>query len=301
MKRSLEKFFFLPSDQVEVKTVEITPAIAQKLLDLTDKSIQRKTNRSNLKYLVNQLELNKWKFNGDAIRQDSNGNIIDGMHRLNACLIAKKNFQTIFVKGLPPKSIHTIDQGKNRSLAEILQIKRGDTVKYATAIASVARFCNEFYQGRYGIAGKNQSGGGNTKHKALDSTDFLRWVDENPDIFSFVEENMKIRERGDKLVNAKVFCGMKWMLDQIDKDKSDRFFESLSSGLNIGKDNPIHALRLKLIRQKTSFDPSVKRLTPKQVVYCIAKTWNAYVEGKYLNRINTPPSMPKIEGLKIAA
>lgn len=296
IQKKPDNFFFVPASLPETALVEITPRIAKKLLDLTDTNIQRKLNNSNVKTLQKQLEEGKWEFNGDAVRQDVNGNISDGMHRLTACVRSKIAFVTLFVKGLPTEAIHTIDRGRGRTLAEILTIKKGSKIKYPQKIASCATFVYDFSKGRYSIAARGgRSGEG--KHKAMDPTDFLNWVEENPNIFGFVEDNMKVLNNGDRLVNAKTFLGLKWVLDSVDKERSDRFFQLLSDGVGLTKGHPVHALRRKIIRHKTAMEAlNQKRFTARQLLFCLIATWNAYIENKSLDRIYIPSKLPKIEG-----
>ena len=105
-KNNIEKLFFQPASQVEFYNVEITPQIAKILLDMTDSRVQRRLKKKHVMWLSNTMKTGQFnQNNGDTIRQDVDGNIIDGQHRLAACIDANYTLKTIFVKGLQTDTI----------------------------------------------------------------------------------------------------------------------------------------------------------------------------------------------------
>ena len=148
-----KSYFTEPSTEVCTKIVEITPEVAQLLVNNTNQKVQRKSKQAQIQYLTQQIQGGKWQLNGDAIRQDVEGNIIDGLHRLKACISANMPIQTLFIKGLPTHAIKTIDQaGAKRTLADYISITYAES-KYHNAVASSMQTIHEITQGRYSALG----------------------------------------------------------------------------------------------------------------------------------------------------
>ena len=84
---------------IKVKTKTITPAVAEAMLKTSEAlgAINRKLNNRHVELYANEIRSNRWKLNGDAIRLDADGRILDGQHRLHACVLAGIPFQTIVI------------------------------------------------------------------------------------------------------------------------------------------------------------------------------------------------------------
>ena len=290
-KNQIEKLFFQNTTKIQSHTVKITPVIARKLLDNTDPKVQRKLTRAQVLFLSAEIKRGYWGLDGNSIKQDSSGNIIDGQHRLNACIETGMNIETIFVKGLKTENIYTIDMGaKARTLTDILEIKNRKKYKYGTNIAATVRFIYKFNRGCYSDSGSNKI--------SLSSQEFLKWIDENPAIIDFVGDNMRLWGNGDKLVNGSVFCGLKWILDEYGKQESDKFFQKISDGIGIVNNSPIFALRKKILSTKFGDSSKKAHITYNELIYLILKTWNLFIKGKTVAYLKMPKEMPKIKRVK---
>lgn len=116
---------------IEIKNV--TPEMASEIL-AEHNGLNRKINKRHVSALALNMEKGTWKFNGDSIRFDNKGNLIDGQHRLSAIVESNKPMTMLFVSGLDTSIIRTIDQEvKPRNLNDILKM---DNVKYASQVAS---------------------------------------------------------------------------------------------------------------------------------------------------------------------
>lgn len=109
----------LKSKSGEIVTIEtITPEIAKLLLEnnINNRTIKDRT----VQRYARDMEKGSWKFNGDAIRIYSDGNLCDGQHRLMACLKANKAFETLVIRNIPVPVGITVDNGSSRSNADTL-------------------------------------------------------------------------------------------------------------------------------------------------------------------------------------
>jgi len=117
--------------KMKIEIATITPYMAEKLL---------KSNIQNRRVKLHQIDSLKrdilsgnWKENGDAIRIHQNGTLMDGQHRLMACVSANVPIKTIVVSELDDDVKSTIDCGVKRKYNDHLSL-RG--FSYSTQIAS---------------------------------------------------------------------------------------------------------------------------------------------------------------------
>lgn len=101
--------------------VDVTPDIARAWLDKNEQN--RKVNRSRVVTYARDMAAKTWGMTGDAIRFDVKGRLIDGQHRLLACIEADVPFRSFVIYGLSPSAQDLIDTGLGRSLANMLQVQ----------------------------------------------------------------------------------------------------------------------------------------------------------------------------------
>lgn len=118
-----------------------TPEIAEDILRTKNKQ-NRSLSASNVERYSMLMTSGEWDHeNGEFIKFDKNGDVLDGQTRL-ASVIKKGTPQVLAVmRGLAPESRFRVDKGRNRSDAHDLQI-RG--FKDASASASIARIICQF-------------------------------------------------------------------------------------------------------------------------------------------------------------
>jgi len=275
-KSTKEKLFFQPASQIQTHLVTITPQIAEKLLEMSDKRHQRTINQQHVIFLAREMSKGNFSFNGDSIRQDQDGNIIDGQHRLAACVSSGIQFNTLFVKGLDTEQISTINTGqRNRSNADVLEIVKKKKYKYANQIAACVKLIRKLELNHL-----NQNA--DKKVNAYtSSTDFLEFCDNHPEIFDFVEMEMRLYANGDKIIYPSLFLACKWHLQKLNQKAANKFFQLLSDGIGLNVDHPVYKLRKKLI----SHNLKKSRLTMKDIILSIYRTWNAFMNDEILSRI----------------
>lgn len=295
-----------------IQVITIYPNDALALLQSTDESIQRKIKRPQVRFLKKQLEEGKWVVDGNTIKIDKHGNVIDGRHRLTACAESGIPLTTYVVKGLDTDVIKTLDRGiATRTLSDVLAIDSGITHKYTNAVVSVANFCYSFDSGNYGMAGsQNAATTGNNRAMALDAVDFLNWIKNNPEIFQFTADAMNVRAPGDKLVDPKLFCGLYWLLKKRETGFGlllpqsqyshlvDKFFAGISTGVGYDEKSVIFKLRNRLMNHYgKGKNKDRNALTPSQLVWLLVKAWEFFCTNKTVTKWEIPSKvteLPKI-------
>jgi len=278
----------------------ITPDIARRWLESTDMTKQRRVNWPHVAYLAEEMRSGNWELNGQAIQIDVEDDVVNGIHRLNACIESGVSFQSLVVFGVSTNAIKTIDEGsKPRTLADFLEIEYD--CKYSTATAAALQFIYQWDMGQKGRAANSATAGSKQtkvhpgKMSPAAAQDFLN---ENPGFFQFIEDAVSMHRTGDNIVSQKIFCGLLWVVKRENPLKAESFFAKFSAGVNITPNSPLAYLRKKLTENAMA-DRSF--LSPGQTVAFIVKTFNYYVEGvDNLRSMRIPTEVPEIAAAKRA-
>ena len=243
--------------KVETTKVNVTPTMALEWLDKNEDN--RPLQQNHIALLARTMINGDWQFNGESIKFDTTGNILDGQHRLWACTEAKLAFKTLVTTNLPRSVFDTIDTGEIRRAADILAINKETNVHI---LVSTVKNVGRYYAGNL------------LNHMKLT----------NREVESLLEQHPKVREYVTKAVSNRVnFIGggiiaACWYLaSRKHKADANQFFESLTSGTNLTVASPILVLRNKLIDVRSS---PLKRLESNQRIELIILTWNLWRKSK---------------------
>lgn len=106
---------------MNIDVVKITPEIARTYLNANPNN--RAINLKDVNKLADDMKAGRFVSNGETIKIDSNMELLDGQHRLEACALSGVPFEAIIVTDLPPDVFPTIDKGRGRSFADSLYIQ----------------------------------------------------------------------------------------------------------------------------------------------------------------------------------
>jgi hypothetical protein len=101
-------------------SARITPRVARDLLGAKNTG-NRRINRENKKKLIRAIESEDFMLTGETIIFDRSGNIVDGQHRLEACVESGESIETYVAFGVDPKAFAIVDDGKNRTKADTFE------------------------------------------------------------------------------------------------------------------------------------------------------------------------------------
>lgn len=243
----------------------ITPAMAKKLLEKNTHN--RKVDAQQLAGLIREIKAGRFVANGDAIRLAKDGTILDGQHRLKACLVANKPIQAIILTGLDTDTQYTMDSGVKRSLASQLTILG---CKNSSAVASAIP--NEI--GRSKTTIENMSAN-NYKIQISEGVDYYRT---HPEIVEYVK--LCNRLAGDVKLLPMMIIAL--LFKEFEKastyEDAIGFFKVLRDGTGLSPDDAITCLRSRLIDDKNKL--KVNKLNRKTKVVLTIKAWNKYIQGE---------------------
>lgn len=114
--------------------VDITPEMAKAFLEKNHPN-QRTINKTHVRSLVADMRSGAWVTNGDSIRFDEEGYLIDGQKRLTAAVEAGITLKdTMIVHNLPAESFKTIDQGQSRNTRQVLNMSGIDASAFEVTL-----------------------------------------------------------------------------------------------------------------------------------------------------------------------
>lgn len=142
-------------DQVLCISVgEMTPKEAESILGGRNAKNRALSNNS-VNLLAEEMREGTFRFNGDAIRFDSDGNLIDGQHRLWGIVRSGVASPVMVISGLDSSVKDTLDRGKPRSVVDMLTYS-GDVVPNMTTTVATASILMLGDRSSYS-AGRNKS------------------------------------------------------------------------------------------------------------------------------------------------
>lgn len=149
---------------VKFKIETISPDIAARYLNTSKERNERLEKKKfkrgepriagDLKTVSAYAEIMKsgaWVLNGMPIIFDTEGNLIDGITRLEACVMGGESFRTVVARNVRADTLHTIDQHRRRTYTGVLE-SRG--IKFA---GSLQRTMTKLVRIENGILGKDGS------------------------------------------------------------------------------------------------------------------------------------------------
>lgn len=236
---------------------KISPLRAAALLRLNKRN--RPVKRQNLVFLCDELRSGRWQVNGDAIRITTDGDLLDGQHRLMAVVQTGISIDTLVIYGVDACAFETIDTGAARSNADALTVG-GE--KNSRNLAAALTLMKDLM-------------GGNTsfiRTVKISNTEIVGLLEKNPDVRGSVRwGNALVR-----LVPPSAAIALHCLFSRVDKIAADSFFDHVHSGLDMTFDNPAFVLRQRLIENATS----KSKITRRYLIALMIKAWNAYRKGQ---------------------
>lgn len=206
----------------------ITPAIATELLEFNRNN--RPIRDGHVKRIANQIATGKWRFNGDTIKVATNGNVLDGQHRLWACIEAKTPIETVVVYGVAEDAFATIDTIRSaRTGGDVLSLVGVD--RHAKIAAEGLRWLLRYQRGvletyRYPV-------------NRIENSDVEDAFKAHPKILTATQKAMSVRMVASPSLMTFVF----YVLGNRNWQLGERMFDTLKNPVSVRVNDPFFQLR----------------------------------------------------------
>lgn len=245
-----------------IKSVRIDPDFARILLEMNTRN--RPKSASIIKAYAEAMKAGNWKLNGETIKVTSDGFILDGQHRLEACVLSGVAFDTYFVEVEDANSFDTIDIGHKRTGAHVLAIQ--GEANYAVLSSALALL----YQ--YEKKGRITKGSTRINPYAIEEL-----LGKNPDMRISVNYACKYRNKSN-LLSRSVCAFVHYIFSRIDADDAEKFMDQVMGGENLQRQDPAWAIRNRLMVEQTQRRHNILRNSFS--IALLIKAWNLFRAGK---------------------
>lgn len=246
-----------------VHVVEVTPRLARSYLE--NSAGNRPLSIRTVQELARAILNGEWQLNGESIKFDKLGNLIDGQHRCQAIIKADRAVQTFVLFDLPSDSFKTLDTGKKRNNADTLGLLGfGNPI----VLAATCRFAVNFQTNQL------------RSNEIVTNIRMEHFIDENPDILDSVHFVKNVK--ADSLLPGAVAGGLHFLMSQRDEDDAELFFRDLGKGSMLAANDPVYLLREKLLYYRGRHGA---KLTRRDSAALVVKAWNYRRTGKIVKRL----------------
>lgn len=253
------------------KDFEPTARVMMMTPDMARKMLKRNfSNRKLRAYHVNRIRVlilgGRWRFNGETIKVDHEGNLLDGQHRLQAIAEAGVPCRLILVTGVDRDAFATIDTVRlSRSFGDVIQLKQGTSTKYSGMIGtSIAWLC------RYdrGVLSKMH-----LPENKIENMEVEEKFENCPKIVEAVERAMAVKSVISPAMIGFVYYVLAYRANQV--ELADRMIDTLNDCSRATTDDPFFQLRKWLLGDKKA-----SRSHPINTFAVIFKACNAASRGQ---------------------
>ena len=252
------------------ETKKVTPKKAAEYLKSNWKN--RTLRPAHISNIACDIKEGRWELNGEALKFDIDGNMIDGQHRCLAILEADTAVETLIVTGLPRKVQRSLGGAIGRNFADELTM-RG--VSYASVASAAARTCAVFdrfghWEGKF--------------VREISITDQGAAFDRHEDgimaACKFIVRLYNANKGGHFLPTQSMMSGLLIHFRRHDDAVADWFVERCYTGAGLEEDAPAFRLR-------RMFNPrDIHRRLGHQMRYAVTiKAFNLTCEGRPIQKL----------------
>ena len=256
---------------IVTERVVVSPDVAKAWLDRNTKN--RKVARLHVDKMARDMKDGRFVFTGDAIRFDTNRVLLDGQHRLLACVAADVPFETLVIYNLPPETQEKIDGGKSRTASDVMSMIGHHNTSHIAAACRL--IIDERHQRPY------------SNNHAYSTSEILDVLRQHKVLPSVVSKCMGARlHRGFSIAQvALVYYVGAYLIDK--PEEAEAYFTVLQSGVPAYEGDPAHVFRERIIRDHGAFTV-LKRVEKWRM---IKHSWNLFAAKQKTKILRVGPEV----------
>jgi len=265
----------LGDDTIRSEIVTLTPADAKEILASRNTHNRILRPKAVADY-ARDMAAGSWRVNGEAIKFDHDGVLLDGQHRLHAIVAAGVPVAFLVVTGLEPETQDTMDSGRKRTTGDALGL-HGET--NATTLAAVTRRVWLWERGDHKLTGT-----------ATPSTsECSALLAARPEIRRSADVAVRVHHHF-PYVSRSVTGVAHHVFSRIALDDAVWFFARLGDGAELPVGHPVLTLRNRVMSDRSDR----RRIPEARYLAYLVRTWNAVRDGESLSKLQvaTDGAMP---------
>lgn len=272
-----------PSNKpIEFEMVTVTPDLAAEWLGKNHGNRNQRSMRIDL-YARDIIE-GRWLVTGETIKFDWSGRLIDGQHRLEAVVAAKKPITILVVRNLDPSVQSVLDTNARRSAADALGFRGVDS--HRSIIATHAKIATSRANGKLAYAL-------DTEEPALSNGEVLDWYAANPDVEYSAAAASRAAKRTNTTPGALSYIFL--TLSRVDSNAAVQFLTDIENLRTDGEGDP----RFALIRALELQVSGRQRRTNAAQISLWFRAWNAWRSNRKLRSMPLSGSNTSARGVEI--
>ena len=254
-KRAIAKLEF-EGVSLTLELCRITPEQAETYLESNEHN--RPITKKVVEKYTATMKKQGWMINGETIIFDSNGILLNGQHRLKACVASGESFVSLIVRGVDPAVYITVDNVKKRTGSDALSIEgETNTNNLASAAMLYWRYTTGPFLNRWPLA---------------EASDIIQTV---RDLTPEIQESVRIASNMKAIMPVSGLALCHLLFTRQDAAKAEKFFDGLKYGINLPSGSPIHAAREVFLKRRQK-----ARIPTEENIAILFKAWNAYRAGR---------------------
>lgn len=262
------------------EVVDVTPKLAEQWLGKNGHNRNIRPAAVNI-YAADMVN-GRWRFNGEAIKFNTEGELADGQHRLMAVIAAGVTVPMLVGYDLSPESQETMDSGVKRTAGDVLRLRGYMNYVVLSAVA------NRVLLWQRGVRWSRN------RLSMPSKAELVQAIETDPTII----EATHVADRCRKWVQAptSVIGTCWWVFAHIDREQADDFFDKLQTGADLPAHHPILTLRNRLSQVRNA--PG-QWLSTERYIALFCRCWNAYRQGRTLQKLAISTGKPGADGEEV--
>jgi len=259
----------------------VRPQTAEQWLDELQRRNRRVSGSVVTRY-ARTMAAGDWRVNGEAIVFSDKGMLMNGQHRLSACVASREPLKVLIVVGVPDtdEMMATYDGGLVRTGGQVLGLASYHNPNVLSAMADVVYK----YEQNLPLTAR------------VDSVARLHTVEHHPDMSQYTGIKQQVTRAFGNFPGS-LYAGLHYLFSRVDKKKADEFTNQFLTGYGLKRGQPVAALRTAAIRSSQGRGRMAHTLWYQLVI----KAWNTEWKGEQILqglRIGPrEPKQPDIAGL----
>ncbi len=250
-----------------VEILDVSPEMAEQWLS-------RNPNNRNLRGQViasyaRDMSAGSWVLNGETVKISSTGHLLDGQHRLSAVVAAGTTVPMIVVRDIPPEVMPTVDAGAKRTYADALRIQGEENTAVLAAVTRRAILWDKGYRTKTGSLSPT-------------ATEMSAFLQQHTRLRGSAEVASKLAPK--TMLPASIIGLCHWLFSDLDPDEALWFLARLADGDGLAADDPIAALRNRIVKMRVGGG----RVNETESLALVVMAWNARRAGETRSKLQLP-------------